>query len=333
MSVYRAHFGRLLALDEAIRAGRYPNCTSFAREWEVSSKTVQRDVEFLRDARGAPIEYDMDRRGYFYADPSWKLGPVELSEAELLQLAVAERMAAQYGGTPLAATLDGLFGKLRAALGDAVRIDPIDVRTRFSFHGHPVREVPAATWRAVARALRDRRMLRVVYRRFGARRGKPYAIEPVHLASMDGEWNLVCRIDGRGELIHLALSRMERVTRLDRPARPVDFDPEAFYANRFGRFVGEAGRAHDVAVRFSADAAPGVLERRWHPDQRAEPQKDGSVVLRFPAPSLFEIRRWVLQWGADAEVLAPDELRRAVAAEARRLVRRYPRTPRAAESE
>lgn len=54
MSVCRGHFGRLLELDEQIRARKHPNCTSFRRDWEVSTKTVQRDVEVLRDSRGAP---------------------------------------------------------------------------------------------------------------------------------------------------------------------------------------------------------------------------------------------------------------------------------------
>ncbi len=49
MHIYRGTFRRLLELDARIRAGSHPNCSSFAREWEVSAKTVQRDLEFLRD--------------------------------------------------------------------------------------------------------------------------------------------------------------------------------------------------------------------------------------------------------------------------------------------
>jgi predicted DNA-binding transcriptional regulator YafY len=321
--LYRAHFGRLLALDERIRAGKRPNCSSFAREWEVSAKTVQRDIEFLRDVRGAPIEYDPIQRGYVYSDPSWRLQPLELGEAELLQLAVAERMAAQYRGTPIAATLSALFDKLRAALPGRVRIDPIDVQQRISFHGHPVREVPKETWRTVARAIRDRRRLRIDYRRYGADAARVHRVEPVHLASLDGEWMLVARIVGREELTLFALSRIARARAERAAAAAIDFDPGAFFANRFGRFVGTPGAASEIVVRFSRDAAPGVLERTWHPRQSVARRSDGSVELRFPAPSLYEIQRWVLQWGGDAEVIAPAELRRAVARESRRLVARY----------
>jgi predicted DNA-binding transcriptional regulator YafY len=50
---------------------------------------------------------------------------------------------------------------------------------------------------------------------------------------------------------------------------------------------------------------------------------DGSVLLSFPAPSIYEVKRWVLPWGGDAEVLEPASLREALAAEARSLQARY----------
>lgn len=87
--------------------------------------------------------------------------------------------------------------------------------------------------------------------------------------------------------------------------------------------MGEPGAVHDVAIRFTAHAAPGVLERRWHPHQSVERRKDGSIVLSFPAPSLYEVQRWALQWGGDAEVLRPRALRAAVAKEAARLRKLY----------
>lgn len=319
MNVYRAHFGRLLLLDERIRAGKYPNCASFAREYEVSAKTVQRDIEFLRDNRGAPIAYDHDRRGYYYTAPGWRLTALELTEGDLFELAVAKRMAEQYRGTPLAGALDGLFAKIRDALPAATSIDPIAVQTGFSFHGHPTREVDEATWRTVANALRDRRILDVRYRSYGAARAKRRRLIPVHLTCLDGEWVLVASMPGRPRPVTFALSRMRSVAVSDDPAPAVPFDPADFFSNRFGRFVGTPGRTHGVVVRFDASAAPGVLERRWHPRQKIRREKDGSVTLSFPAPAIYEAKRWVLQWGAAAEVLAPEELRTAVAASARRL--------------
>ena len=43
----KTQWKRLLVLNERIKSGKYPNCSSFAKEWEVSTKTIPRDVEFL----------------------------------------------------------------------------------------------------------------------------------------------------------------------------------------------------------------------------------------------------------------------------------------------
>ena len=66
MNRNRVQLRRLLALDERIRMQRYPNCGGFAREWEVPRKTVQRDIDYLRDQLGAPLAYDQTHRGYSY---------------------------------------------------------------------------------------------------------------------------------------------------------------------------------------------------------------------------------------------------------------------------
>ena len=70
-------------------------------------------------------------------------------------------------------------------------------------------------------------------------------------------------------------------------------------------------------VRFAADQAPYVRERIWHPSQQLEELPDGRVVLRLRAGGFFEIRSWVLGFGAAAEVLEPEELREAVREEMR----------------
>jgi len=56
-------------MHERLVANRYPNCRQMAEEFEVSAKTVQRDVNFMRDQMGLPIEYDKGRFGFHYTRP------------------------------------------------------------------------------------------------------------------------------------------------------------------------------------------------------------------------------------------------------------------------
>ena len=62
----RPPLARMVRLHEWLMANRYPNCRKIAEEFEVSGKTVQRDVNFMRDQMGLPIEYDKCRFGFHY---------------------------------------------------------------------------------------------------------------------------------------------------------------------------------------------------------------------------------------------------------------------------
>ena len=55
---------RMIRIHDLLSAGRYPNCSLLALEFEVSTKTIQRDVDFMRDQLVLPIEYDRARHGF-----------------------------------------------------------------------------------------------------------------------------------------------------------------------------------------------------------------------------------------------------------------------------
>jgi predicted DNA-binding transcriptional regulator YafY len=65
----RPPLARMLRMHEMLAANSHPNCRKLAEEFEVSTKTVQRDVNFMRDQMGLPMEYDKRRFGFYYTRP------------------------------------------------------------------------------------------------------------------------------------------------------------------------------------------------------------------------------------------------------------------------
>jgi len=57
---------RIYHIHEAVSEGRLPNCRTLAAELEVTPKTIQRDITFMRDRLGLPLEYDEQAHGYRY---------------------------------------------------------------------------------------------------------------------------------------------------------------------------------------------------------------------------------------------------------------------------
>ena len=71
----RPPLARMHALHRALQAGRHPSCPSMARELEVSGKTIQRDLDYMRDQMGLPIAFSRKDGGFVYTAPVSSLPP------------------------------------------------------------------------------------------------------------------------------------------------------------------------------------------------------------------------------------------------------------------
>lgn len=322
----KPQFSRLLELDRAIRAGKYPNCLSFAATYECSQKTVQRDIDYLKDQLGAPLAYDRGKQGYYYTASSWFLPSLNLSEGDLLALLVGSKALEQYRGTPMAAQVERVFAKLAGMLPDKISIRPELVFNRFSFTSPPTKPIDVDVWTCLVRGLLTQTVVRMIYRSFEAQTSKAVQLSPYHIANLQGEWYVFGFSDVHGELRQFALPRIEKATLTERHFDlPADFDPAKMLSKTFSRFVlGET--THTVRLLFDKEIAPWVLERQWHAQQKAIRRKNGDVELSFAVAGIFEVFRWVLAWGRYAQVLAPQELKTMVADEVRHMNKRMEAT-------
>ena len=79
-----------MRIHQAIVSGKYPNATTLAAEIEVVTKTIHRDIEFMRDRMGLPIEYDERKYGYYYTEEVSAFPTLQITEGELVALLIAE---------------------------------------------------------------------------------------------------------------------------------------------------------------------------------------------------------------------------------------------------
>lgn len=69
---------------------------------------------------------------------------------------------------------------------------------------------------------------------------------------------------------------------------------------------------YTVKVRISPGWARCVGEKIWHESQTAQKNGDGSLELSFEVAGLDEIKRWVLSFGPEAQILEPAKLREMI---------------------
>ena len=302
---------RLLFIDrkirEGMRSGIKANCTSMAAEYEVSAKSILRDIDYLRSQRDAPIAYDAKARGYYYTEENYALPALSLNESDLFAICIAEKALRMHEDTPIYRKLQKVFRKIEASLPEKVSIHPAWVESKLSVIPEQQTRLAPEVWEVVSAGLSKNQTVAISYRKPGGRKSTARRVDPCHLARYQGEWYLVGYCHLRGGIVTFAMSRIETALLLEqRFAVPEGFDPARYAGSQFGIFSGE--REVLVKICFSKVHAPYVLEREWHPRQTLARKKDGSVVLGFPAHHLYEAKRWVLSWGSGVKALAPKEL-------------------------
>src|SRR5881397_1953268 len=181
---------RMLRIHRAVQAGNYPNATVLAGELEVSTKSIHRDIEFMRDRLELPVEFDRARNGFHYTQEVGSFPTLQITEGELFALLVAEKALQQYRGTPFEEALVSAFKKMAASLPDAVSLSLADWEQTISFRQSAEPLLDLEVFDQLARATAGRRQLELTYRKAGREQGERRVVDPYHLANINGDWFL-----------------------------------------------------------------------------------------------------------------------------------------------
>jgi len=301
---------RLIFIDQKIRegmeSGMLANCRSIAREYEVSSKSILRDIDYLKHQRDAPIEYDPARRGYFYTETDYALPALSLTESDLFAICIAEQALRQYKGTPLYGRLKKIFSKIEEGLPQNISF-PSSAPLPVTFLHRGQTTIDPVVWENISNSLKNNCSVRLHYKKPGDMETSERLVDPFLLIGYHGEWYLVGHCYLRKKTLTFALSRIKHAAQTERKAAhcaPENLQQEI--SSNFGIFSSE-GRQR-VTIRFGGKAADIIRERQWHPEQELHAINETEVTLSFDTGNLHEVKRWVLSWGADATVEKPAEL-------------------------
>ncbi len=305
-----------------LKAGQPIKATLLASQFEISVRTAYRDFDFLRDEWRVPIEFDRKLGTFRLTEPTELLAPVTISRGEVVALFFAERVLRQYRGTPFEADLESALKKIQDLMPEEVSVSPDALDAMLSLDLGPTYTADAPVFADVLSALRARRVIAIRYRSLNSGRVGDRRIRPYHVYNHRGDWYVAAWDQRRGAVRDFAMHRIRRVAATTESyAIPADFDPRQYLGEAFG--IEKGKKPVSIAIRFSPRQARWIRERKWHRTARVEERLDGGCVLRFRAAGLGEIKRWVMQFGAEAEVMEPAVLRRQVAAEAETMTQHY----------
>jgi predicted DNA-binding transcriptional regulator YafY len=288
----------------------------------MSRRTVYRDLKALEGEIGIPLWSEGGRWGIVEGA---FLPPLRLTLDEAVAFFLTARLTAQFADRYDPST-GAAFQKLAEILPPVVARHlerTVDVLAR-----RPPDERLTRHLRMLARAWAEHRVVELTYDAAAYSPGRPPRRSRVHPYLLEASATtralyLMGFDESRGAVRTFRLQRI-----IDLSVTPATFEPPepAMVQEGLERAWGVIADQEEVEVvlRFDPAIAALVTETTWHPTERVAHEADGSVIWRARVPGTIEIRRWILGWGAQVEVVEPRDLRDEVAAILHQASARYP---------
>lgn len=319
----RLKYERFLWFHGQVKAGRFPNASHLAKTFELSGRTAQRDIEFIRDRLEAPLKYNHQYRGYCYTDDSYELPALWISETNILALSLAVRLASTIPDRALKDQLCRLIDRIPMRTGDKATPCLERLSAKISVKNIEYSQVNRDIFRQSVEALFAGTSLHIIYYSPHTDTTTARTIQPLHLMHYMGSWHLIAWCGTRVQLRNFALSRIRTISSATENIVVPDNLPDLkeYTRQHFGIMQGDT--TTEVGLHFSAKITPWVSEQIWHPQQRSTINPDGSLTLHFPVADFRELIKTILSHGADIEVLEPPELKTLVREEIDRMTKIY----------
>ncbi|GAA4610059.1 putative DNA-binding transcriptional regulator YafY [Actinoplanes octamycinicus] len=307
---------RLVSLVLLLRQRGRLTADTLARELEVSTRTVLRDIEAL-SAAGVPVYAERGRHGGFALLPGFRTELTGLNHDEALALLTA----GSGRGLGLGPALASARRKVADALPDSHRATArllVEPETDLLSRRLVAEEVPAATMAVVRGAVLAGRRLRIHYAATGDT-ARWRTVDPIGLVTVRDRGYLLASRAGADRTYRL--SRVLAAEELPEPAqRPDRVDLDRIWQERRARFLSEDHLTVHVRVH------PGRREELLTHAvavRAEEPEPDGWLRLEVTFQDSWHAEWALWQLGLGAEALDPPSLRTALGNRAAELAARY----------
>lgn len=319
---------RLLSILMLLQVRDRLTAEALAEEFEVSVRTIYRDIDHLAEA-GIPVYADRGPGGGFRLLDGYRTRMAMLAsdEAQALFMIGLPGPADALGmGEAAARAGRKMLATLPRASGDAAG------RLRARFHVDPAAwyhdDAPPVHLPEIARAVLEQRLLAMTYESWRGVREREVA--PLGLVLKGGDWYMAARGDDGGIRIYRVANILRHTLREQRFERPEEFDLATWWTAETARF--ERGLRTDTArLRASAEgcrrlARLGSFAARAVRAAVVDPQSgddDPRWCVEFPIEGVAHAALQLLGIGAEIEVLAPQVLREHMRMQASAIAARH----------
>ncbi|HIJ81680.1 MAG TPA: WYL domain-containing transcriptional regulator [Desulfuromonadales bacterium] len=287
-------------------------------ELEVDRRTAYRIRETLEEL-GFPLyddtsNLDGKKRYRFEASylkklPNLSIPELNLTLSELIALYFIRGNGKLFGGTDIERNIESAYTKLDAFMPEGLARNLEKVKTLFVASSKFAKDYrdKQDIIETITDAIFRQQTCLVGYHSFHDDKMKGFKIDPLKFFERDGGLYLFVRTTKYGDIRVLAVERINSLTMTEATfSQPENFDPDTLLENAFSIVYDEPV---EVKIHFSKEVARYIKERRWSKEQIITEQTDGSIILDLKTSGWMDVKKWLLSFGAEAELLEPEQLR------------------------
>lgn len=299
---------------------------------EIDRRSVYRLIKLIEEL-GCPIyddkvPYEKRKRwkleqSYIKKLPNMSIPDMIFTLSELVALQLLKGESRLYRGTDIEKSIASAYRKIGMFVPDGLS-DKLDkIRALFVPSNKLAKDYSGKEEiiSLLTEAILEKKTCFVKYHSFQDDKVKNFKIDPLHFFESNGGLYVFVNATTFGDIRILAVERIQDLKITDDSFEyPADFDPEKSLDSAFNIVFDDP---IEVKIWFPADQAKYINERTWAEDQNIIEQQDGSVILKMKTSGWWDVKMWVLSFGAEAVVLEPSELREEIVEEMKTILDIY----------
>ncbi|MEQ6119621.1 YafY family protein [Reichenbachiella sp. MALMAid0571] len=299
---------RLTAILVKLQSKSATSSQELADHFDISLRTVYRDIRALGEA-GVPIGLDQGR-GYFIVD-GYHLPPVMLTKEEAGAILLAGKLMEKMGDKSVSAGFNSALMKINSVLKGEQKdfVENLDKYISVVRPQVPKNEnFPDHFLADLKIALVNHRLVEFDYYSQYTDKSNLRQVEPLGLVFYSGHWHLIafCRL--RQDVRDFRTDRIMKLRLLEDHFEP-KFNGE--YKHLI-RSVMHGSEVQEVKIKVSFEVARFISDQKYYYGFVSEERKVEYVEMTYMVGNLNYFARWLIMYGAEADVVEPAQLREEV---------------------
>jgi predicted DNA-binding transcriptional regulator YafY len=281
----------------------------------ICDSTIEKDMFAMKMEHDAPIKYSKKHKGYYYEDPDFTINEIPLTADDMEAINFAAKTLSQFRNVKMFEQ----FGTAIDKIVDSVNISSDkDAGQYVQFETIPG-DSGSEYLPTLLEAIKRKFKVKFDYASYEKGDYKERVVIPLLLKQYRNRWYLISwDINSEGYRT-FGLDRIEEleVTK-EIVHHPVDFDPDLYFKHSIGITSGE--EPQEIILKVEPVAAKYLDSLPLHHSQKVKEMNDDHFIFSLFVSITEELRRELLSFGGDVQVVTPDSLRDTLSRRASKLI-------------